>query len=156
MNEPIVLYFESELSTSSDKIWESITSVKSIRKEIQPFFTMTAPQHIKSLGDIKLALGKPLFRSYVLLLGIIPIDYSDMTLLELEEKLGFVEQSPMKSMKLWRHERSIKPHHSKPDTVILIDKLIFQPRRAKILVKKFIEVVFTHRHKVLKKHFNHE
>ncbi len=89
-------------------------------------------------------------------MGLIPIDYPDITLLELEEQHSFVEQSPMKSMKLWRHERSIKLHHSKPDTVILVDKLTFQPRRARILVKKFIEVVFTHRHRVLRKHFNHE
>ncbi|EPR9358284.1 MULTISPECIES: hypothetical protein [Acinetobacter calcoaceticus/baumannii complex] len=63
MDKPIILYFESELSTSKDKIWDWITSVKGIQKEIQPFFSMTAPKYITSLHDIKLDFGKPLFRS---------------------------------------------------------------------------------------------
>lgn len=40
-------------------------------------------------------------------------DYSDMTVLEREEQQDFVEQSPMKSMKLWQYKRSVKLNHSK-------------------------------------------
>lgn len=53
MNEPVTLYFESELHTSKDKGWEWITSVEGISKEISPFFRMTTPKHIKSLNDIQ-------------------------------------------------------------------------------------------------------
>jgi hypothetical protein len=50
-----------------------------------------------------------MFTSWVFLLSFLPIDWVHLTLLELDEGRGFVEQSPMRSMKLWRHERRIDP-----------------------------------------------
>lgn len=77
-----------------------------------------------------------------------------MTLLASEPKQNFIEQSPMGSMKLWRHERLIKIHLSNPDIIVLIDQLTFRPKITANMVKKFIKVVFIHRHKVLRHHFN--
>jgi hypothetical protein len=37
------------------------------------------------------------------------VDRSDLTFLELEPGRRFLEQSPMLSMKLWRHERIVEP-----------------------------------------------
>jgi hypothetical protein len=91
-----------------------------------------------------------MFRSYVFLFGLLPIDYSDMTLMEINPGQGFVEQSPMGSMKLWRHERRIIPSSSHPTAVLLVDQLTFQPRMAKRIVGWFIRRVFIHRHGVLK------
>ena len=91
-----------------------------------------------------------MFRSYIFLFGFLPIDYSDMTLLELNAGGGFVEQSPMGSMKLWRHERQIVPCPSDPGAILLVDQLTFSPRMAKHLVRWFIRHVFIHRHKVLR------
>jgi hypothetical protein len=73
-----------------------------------------------------------------------------MTLLELNIGEGFTEQSPMGSMKLWRHERRIVPCPSDSNAVLLVDQLTFQPRVASRLVKWFIRRVFIHRHRVLK------
>jgi hypothetical protein len=75
-----------------------------------------------------------------------------MTLLELRSGQGFVEQSPMGSMKLWRHERSIVPCTAESGAVLLVDQLTFQPRMAKRLVVWFIGRVFSHRHTVLREH----
>lgn len=83
----------------------------------------------------------------------LPIDYSDMTLLELKDGQGFVEQSPMGSMRLWRHERRIVPCPSGSNAILLVDQLTFQPRMAKRLVGWFIRRVFIHRHNVLKANF---
>ena len=69
-----------------------------------PFFRMTVPKGVVSLNDVDIQLGVRMFRSYVFLFGVLLIDYSDMTLLELDIGEGFTEQSPMGSMKLWRHE----------------------------------------------------
>jgi hypothetical protein len=115
-----------------------------------PFFLMTTPKGVQSLGDVQIAPGTRMFRSYVFLFGFLPIDYSDMTLLELKEGQGFVEQSPMGSMKLWRHERRIDPCPSDSNAVLLVDQLTFQPRMAKRLVGWFIRQVFIHRHRVLR------
>jgi len=71
--------------------------------------------------------GKPLFRSWILLFGIIPIDRSDLTLLRLEDGRGFVEQSPMLSMSLWRHVRTLE---ADGETNAVTDELTFRPRLA--------------------------
>ena len=150
MSDTISFRFESKLRASTERVWEWITSVKGISAEMWPYFRMTVPKDIVSLEDVDIKLGVRMFRSYVFLFGVLPIDYSDMTLLELNIGEGFIERSPMGSMKLWRHERRIVPCPSDPNAVLLVDQLTFQPCMARHLVGWFIRRVFVHRHAVLK------
>jgi ligand-binding SRPBCC domain-containing protein len=150
MNDTISLRFESRLPAPTERVWEWITSVKGISAEMWPLLRMTVPKDIRSLADVRIQPGVPLFRSYVLLFGFLPVDYSDMTLLELEPGSGFVEQSPMGSMKLWRHERHIVPCPSDPAAVLLVDQLTFQPRMMSRVAGWFVRRLFVHRHKVLR------
>jgi len=150
MPEGISLRFESRLRAPAERVWEWITSVEGIRAEMRPFLHMTAPRGFRSLRDVKVTPGERLCRSYVLLFGVLPIDYSDMTLMELSPGHGFVEQSPTGSMRLWRHERRIEPCPSDPAAVLLVDQLTFQPRAAGRLVGWFIRRFFAHRHGVLR------
>ena len=150
MSGQISLKFESKLSASHERVWKWITSFDEISAEMWPFFRMTAPKQIRSIEDVCVKLGTPLFRSYVFLFGFLPIDYSDITLIELQRGQGFVEQSHMGSMKLWRHERRILSDPAEPSAVLLVDKLTFQPRFATGVVSWFIRRVFEHRHAVLR------
>ncbi len=111
MSNVISLRFESTLHASAEKVWEWITSIRGIRAEMWPFFFMTAPRGVRSLSDVQITPGKRMFRSYVFLFGMLPVDYSDMTLLELNIGQGLMEQSPMGSMNLWRHERQVFRAH---------------------------------------------
>lgn len=151
---PISLRFEAHLNASVDEVWTWITSLRGISREMWPYFRMTTPRDIQSLNEITLTPGKPMFRSYVFLFGLLPIDYSDLTLIELDPGRGFVEQSPMGSMRLWRHERRLHPTSDTQGVVTLVDQLTFEPRFASRLVGWFINHVFTHRHQVLKHQFN--
>lgn len=153
MHDTISFRLESKLHASTERVWEWITSIKGISAEMWPFFRMTVPRGLTSLNDVDVELGVRMFRSYVFLFGVLPIDYSDMTLLELNTGEGFVEQSPMGSIKLWRHERRIEPCPSDSNAVLLVDQLTFQPRMASRLVGWFIRCVFVHRHEVLKANF---
>ena len=153
MSDTISLRFESKLHAPVARIWEWITSVNSISAEMWPYFRMTSPKGVRSLNDVHVRPGARMFRSYVFLFGVLPIDYSDITLMELNPGQGFIEQSPMGSMKLWRHERRIVSCPSDPATVLLVDQLTFQPRIARRLVGWFIHRVFVHRHEVLKANF---
>ena len=149
-SDPISLRFESTLRAPAARVWEWITSIDGISREMWPIFRMTVPRGLRTLGDVKVEPGVRMFRSYVFLFGFLPIDYSDMTLLELEPGRGFLEQSPMGSMKSWRHERRILPAPSDPNAVVLVDQLTFEPRMLKRFVGWFIRRVFTHRHAVLR------
>ena len=153
MSDLINLRFESELHAPVARIWEWITSIEGISTEMWPYFRMTTPKGVRSLNDVQIEPGIRMFRSYIFLFGVLPIDYSDMTLIEITPDQGFIEQSPMGSMKLWRHERRIAPSPSTPSAVLLIDHLTFQPRIAKHFVGWFIHRVFIHRHRILKANF---
>jgi ligand-binding SRPBCC domain-containing protein len=144
----VVLRFESEVSASSERVWEWMTSVRGVQTELWPILKMTAPASITSLSDVSVKLGTPVFRSYVFLFGVVPIDRSDLTLLRLDAGSGFVEESPMLSMKLWRHERRISSRNGK---TVLSDTLTFEPRLAGPLVEWLIRKTFEHRHRVLRR-----
>jgi ligand-binding SRPBCC domain-containing protein len=146
----ISLQFESKLPIPRERVWAWITSLEGISAEMRPFFRMTTPKHVRNIADLDVKPGTPLFRSYFFLFGVLPIDYSDVTLIELEPGRGFVEESPMGSMKVWRHERRIVDCPTDSSAVLLVDRLTFQPRWARTVVGWFIRRVFEHRHKVLR------
>jgi len=150
VSDAISLRFESKLDVPVERVWEWSISVDGISAEMRPFLRMTFPRGVRSLNDIPIRPGVPVFRSRVLLFGVLPIDYSDVTLMEFNSGQGFIEQSPMGSMQLWRHERRIVPHPSNPAAVLLVDQLTFQPRMARRLVGWFVRRLFLHRHNVLR------
>ena len=147
MMENVTLTFESSLSVSRQQAWSWATSVAGITAELRPLLRMTVPQGISNILDVDVRLGRPLFRSWILLFCVLPIDRSALTLIELDDGYRFLEQSPMLSMKLWRHERTIEPRER---GCTLTDRLEFQPRFAAGMTKWFITTVFTHRHEVIR------
>ncbi len=148
-DRPLELTFTSHLAAQPEEVWRWITSMKGISRELAPILRMTAPRGVTDISTVQIQPGRPLFRSWVLLLGILPIDRSDLTLLTLEPGKGFVEQSPMLTMKVWRHERHLEPSAG---GTLLTDKLTFPPRLARSVTRWFIGTVFNHRHAVLRRH----
>ncbi len=145
----IRLEFRTVLAKAPAECWTWATSVDGISAELAPVMRMSTPKGVRNLLDLKPVMGKPLFRSWVYLFGIIPIDRSDLTLIELEPGRRFLEQSPMLSMKLWRHERTIDPVAGGASSV-LTDRLEFEPRFLPGIVEKLIRTVFTRRHQILR------
>lgn len=139
----------STVSASPVEAWRWITSVKGISTELAPVIRMSVPRGVTALSDLPIQPGKPLFRSIIYLFGVLPADYSNLTLLELNEGVGFVEQSPMGSMRLWRHERTIQPLTS---GCRITDSLTFEPRIAATISSWVVKKLFRHRHQVLRAH----
>jgi ligand-binding SRPBCC domain-containing protein len=150
MDSSYRISFASRLASPPQAVWDWIVSAQGIAAELRPWLFMSAPSGVKSLVDVSVQPGRRLFRSWIFLFGLIPIDYSDLTLQELQPGAGFVEQSPMGSMRLWRHERRLSVG---PEGVLLVDHLTFRPRFARALIAWFIRQVFKHRHRVLVAHF---
>lgn len=143
------LSFESTLAARPDKVWAWITSFDGISKEMAPVLRMSVPNGVRDIESIPFEPGVPMFRSWIRLGGVLPIDFSDLTLLSLTPGQGFVEQSPMGSMRLWRHERTI---HPVANGCRLTDTLNFEPRFGGRLAVAFVRKFFTHRHRMLRKH----
>lgn len=101
-------------------------------------------------GGIRFRSGKAALPQLVLLFGVLPVDRLDLTLLEFEAGRRFLEQSPMLSMRCWRHERIVSPCAG---GVRITDNLAFAPRLARPLVALFVRWLFRHRHRVLRRRF---
>ena len=142
------LTFESEVLASPEEAWAWVTSVAGILRELRPLARMTFPGGVDSILDVDAKLGTPLCRSWMLLGGVLPIDRSDLTLIELDEGRGFVERSPMLTMRLWEHARAIDPVAGGSR---ISDRLTFEPRVGGGLVRWFVTTLFRHRHRVLRR-----
>lgn len=145
----VVLEFRSTLKSSPAAVWRWITSVAGIRAEMRPWLRMTFLPGVKGLDQIEVLPGRLLFRSRLYLLGWIPCGHADLTMLEFTPGVGFVEQSPMTGMRLWRHERRIEAASSGS---VLMDRLTFEPSLASPVASWFVGRFFAHRHAVLRKH----
>lgn len=140
----------SHLQVSPAELWQWMTSLSGITSELAPWLSMSAPAGITSLESLKVEPGTRIFRSTLTLFGLIPIDYLDLTLLEIHPHTGFVEQSPMGSMRFWRHERTLEPT---AQGCILTDRLVFEPRFAGAIVSPLVCWLFRHRHRQLRRRF---
>jgi ligand-binding SRPBCC domain-containing protein len=144
---PTVVTLSSDLTASPDRVWQWMTSFSGILREMAPLMRMTVPRSVAHLTTTDVQPGQRLFRSWVLLFGVLPIDRSDLTLVSLDPGKGFVEESPMLTMKLWRHQRSIQVVGG---YTRLTDEVTFEPRFAAPLVTWFVRKTFAHRHAVLR------
>lgn len=143
------LLFESDLAASPEAVWAWITSFDDIAREMSPVLRMSSPKGVKDLAGASFTPGVAMFRSWISLGGIVPIDFSDLTLVSLTPGVGFVEESAMGSMRRWRHERHITPLESGSRVT---DTLTFEPRFGGRLTAAFVRWFFSHRHNMLRKY----
>jgi ligand-binding SRPBCC domain-containing protein len=98
-------------------------------------------------------LGERLFRSWVLLFGVLPIDYDDLTLVAIEPGRGFQERSRMLSMRVWEHDRTLTPDGT---GCVVRDELRLEPRLPGMgpLLEWVVRALFRHRHRRLRRRFS--
>jgi ligand-binding SRPBCC domain-containing protein len=129
-----------------------VTSVRGINDEFWPLLRMTAPRRVRDEGLGAVALGERVCRSWVLLLGILPVDYDDITLVRLEPPRGFLERSAMLSQRIWEHERTIE---ADPAGCRVSDRISYQPRLAlpDAVLAPLYRSIFRYRHRRLRRRF---
>ncbi len=142
------LRFESTLRADTELAWRWITDVRCLRDEMRPLLWMSIPRGINNLEDLQIVPGQPLFTSWLWLLGVIPLGTSRLTLRELRSGEGFIEESPMTGMRLWRHERTLEPC---AQGTRVVDQLTVEPLFGAPLVKLFLRLFFAGRHRALRR-----
>jgi hypothetical protein len=144
----------SVVSAQPDAVWERVASVVGVNLELGPWLRMTAPRGIDAIDPAEVPLGRRWFRSWILLLGLIPVDYDDLTIVELEPGRRFLERSSMLSLRVWQHERVLEPEPGGGTRVT--DRLAFTPRRGvpRGLARVIVRALFRHRHRRLGRWFS--
>jgi hypothetical protein len=141
----------STLAAEPAAVWERAMSADGINAELGPLLRMTVPRGAESF-DLRGLEAGPLGRSWLLLFGLIPIDYDDIGLAWIEPGRGFLERSTMLSQRLWEHERTIATAEA---GTVLSDRLAWEPRPPLPgrLLRPLIAALFRHRHRQLQRHF---
>jgi ligand-binding SRPBCC domain-containing protein len=143
---------QSVLAAPPETVWERVSTFEGINDELGPVLRMTAPARVRALDPADVVLGERIFRSWVLLFGVLPIDYDDLTLIALEPGRGFHERSRMLSMRVWEHERTLEPDGA---GCLVRDRLSFEPRLPGMgpLLERIVRATFGHRHRRLRRRF---
>jgi len=89
--------------------------------------------------------GSRLFRSWILLFGVLPVEYDDLALAEVDEGRRFLERSEMWTQKLWQHEREILEAAS---GTRIVDRVSFVSRVAPLesIHLLIFRLIFRYRH----------
>lgn len=150
MNASRTLVFESRLAAAPERVWQHAVSLCGINHEIRPLARMTGPRGVDDLTGLAEAAGpgRPIFRSWILAGGLLPVERSEVTLEEAEIGRRFVEASPMLFAAEWRHERTIDPV---PGGCRLRDALRLRSRipGGTPVMGLLVRVLFRHRHRRL-------
>jgi hypothetical protein len=125
-----------------------------VNAELFPLFSMTCPDLDMRISPALALVGPgagstgPLFRSWLLLFGLLPIDYDDINLVAVIEGKSFSERSSMALMSQWHHDRVLETSN---DGTVVTDELAFVPRVRLLgwLLTVAVRVLFAHRHRRL-------
>ncbi|HMJ14537.1 MAG TPA: hypothetical protein VK524_24160 [Polyangiaceae bacterium] len=124
-----------------------------VNEELGPWLRMTVPPEASEMHLDEAPLGTPLFSSWVLLGGLVPIDRHHFMLSAVEHGRGFLEDSTSWTQRRWQHQRSVEP--SGEQACIVTDRLTFTPRLSPMgpLLARIIGAVFRRRHARLAERF---
>ncbi len=148
---PYTVEQTSRLAASSDEVWARVTTPAGINDEFKPWMRMTVPSRWRNASLADVDPGTHVGRSWVLLFGVLPFDYNDLTIAEIEPN-RFLEHSTTFSMRLWQHERTVE---GVPGGCELRDRLRFEPRRwaPAPVACAIVKAIFRHRHRRLARAF---
>ncbi len=142
----------SLVAAPRERVWERVTTPEGVNAELMPIVRMALPPGIERLDVESVPVGTPIGRCRLLLFGLIPFDWDDLTLERLEAPAGFHEVSSMASMRIWEHERTLEPVEG---GCRVTDRVGFLPRVPfpAVWVRPLFRTVFRHRHRRLRAHF---
>jgi hypothetical protein len=142
----------STLAVDAHELWEAATTADGVNYELGPWLKMTVPRGAGELNVATAPLGVPIGRSWILLGGVLPVDYDHLMLAERDD-LRFQERSTMGSLKRWEHERTIDPMGEARCRVT--DRLEFEPRIPGTgrLATAIVGFLFRHRHRRLARRY---
>lgn len=142
----------SQLAAPAAEVWAHAASMRGVNRELFPLARMTHPRELAVIEPGRVPLGERAFRSWILALGVVPIDYDDLTIVALEPGRRFLERSPMLTQREWQHERVVEPAAGGS---IVTDRVHFLPRVAALgpLFQLVFELAFRLRHRNLRRIF---
>jgi ligand-binding SRPBCC domain-containing protein len=151
-SNPYRFEVSSFVESSPADVWARVSTMAGVNDELWPLLRMTHPSGRDRLEGEDVPIGRRAFRSWLLLLGVLPFDYDDIRFERIEPGRGFLEDSTMLSQRRWVHERRLEPM---PGGCRVVDRVRFEPRlgvAGPVLLRVF-RLVFRYRHWRLRRAF---
>lgn len=137
---------------SPEAVWERVTSFDGVNDELMPIARMTCPRELRRIDASVVPIGRPWFRSWILLFGVLPFDWDHLRIMAIEPGRGFHEDSTMLTQRRWVHRRTLDPAVG---GTTVTDRIEFEPRLPLVgpALRMLFQAVFRHRHRRLAAHF---
>lgn len=74
----------SEIDCPVDKVWERVTTQEGINDEMGPYMKMTMPKQFRGKSIADVTPGTRIGKSFLLLFGVLPFGFDDITVARLE------------------------------------------------------------------------
>jgi len=144
---PCSLTVASDVPLDAGRVWARVSTMEGVNAELMPLMRMTVPPEVQGRSLMLGPVGEPMFRSWFLLGGVLPVERHTFCLESIEEG-HFLERSSSWLQAVWRHERWVVPTET---GCRVTDELAFRPRLPLIgaLLVPIVRVVFEHRHRRL-------
>ncbi|WP_374424686.1 hypothetical protein [Chromobacterium sp.] len=141
----------SRLRADADQVWAHATSAVGINAELGPWLRMRLPGNALPAG---LAPPARIGRCWILLFGLLPVEYDELELTRLEPG-AFDERSTMLTQRRWLHRRRVRAVAGGCEVV---DRVGFAPRAPLLLLLRLhyaiFHLVFAWRHARLRRRFS--
>lgn len=141
----------SDLAVDVDVILATLT-LNGVNAELSPLVQMTAPEAFAQRPLQEWPERQHLFSSWILLLGVLPIDRHAFYLHSVTPGKGFVESSSSTINALWKHERTIVPLAAGCRVTDAVEYRCRLPLLG-YLLKPVYELVFWRRHRYLRSRY---
>jgi len=173
----------TKLSAPATAVWARAVTEEGINDELRPVLRMTMPRGMDGATIEDVPTGETLGRSWILLGGLLPVDYDDLRLESIDTPLyegsdpsqtdtplckgsdpsqtgffRFQERSRTASFAVWTHERIVEP--AGEGACMVTDRLGWElkPLPARVpgsgrLAAAIVDFLFRHRHRRLARHW---
>ncbi|OHU99960.1 hypothetical protein [Mycobacterium talmoniae] len=152
---PQVFRKVSEIDCPIERVWQRVTTQEGINDEMNPYLKMTMPRRFRGKSIADVTPGTRIGKSVLLLFGIVPFGFDDITIAEIEPGRMFREESVMTGMRIWVHHRTLEPDG---DKTIVSDEITLAPQAPMglipgwgALLSAVLSAFFTHRHRRLRR-----
>lgn len=145
------LTVEVALRANRAEVWDAMSTVGGVNKEVAPFVRMTDPTDGAPFDTEPWREGTPV--SWQLLFGVIPVDRHRIELVALPDGGGFRESSSTWWYRVWRHGRA---RLDDPGGCVVRDSVEIEPRlkMANPIVGWAVHWMFSRRHRWLQRRYS--
>ncbi|CQD23563.1 hypothetical protein BN970_05913 [Mycolicibacterium conceptionense] len=91
----------SEIDCPVDLVWDRVTTQEGINDEMGPYLKMTMPRQFRGRSIADVTPGTRIGKSFLLLFGILPFGFDDITIAKIDPGRMFREESIMTGMRIW-------------------------------------------------------